>query len=189
MPGPVPSQNTKLELSRPVRLDRLRTEPEFAFDVTPDPAETEALVRLYGIRGLRKVRFTGMLRAVDGGVMLEGHVGATAIQSCVVTLEPVTTRIEQDVRRRYLRNGSGAARQIVIDAEAAEEDEIEPLGDEIDLGLVATEAIALALPAYPRRPGAVLPEIASGDMPNGEGRTHRPFVGLAALRGKLDSTE
>ena len=37
-----------------------------------------------------------------------------------------------------------------------EDDEIEPLGERIDLGLVATEALALALPAYPRKPGATL---------------------------------
>ena len=40
---------------------------------------------------------------------------------------------------------------MVVEADA--DDEPEPLGERIDLGLVATEALALAMPAYPRKPG------------------------------------
>ena len=60
-----------------------------------------------------------------------------------------------------------------------EDDEIEPLGDRIDLGRVAVEALALALPAYPRKPGAELRprDRRGGDEP-------KPFAALAALRGK-----
>ena len=67
--------------------------------------------------------------------------------------------------------------------EADADDEPEPLGERIDLGLVATEALALAVPAYPRKPGAALAAAGAG----GRRRARpRPFAALAALRGKLD---
>ena len=74
------------------------------------------------------------------------------VQSCVVTLDPVTTRIDQPVRRTFLPETAARGPEIVVDPE--EDDEIEPLTDRIDLGRVAVEALALALPAYPRKPGA-----------------------------------
>ena len=33
--------------------------------------------------------------------MLEADLGATVVQSCVVTLDPVTTRVEETALRRY----------------------------------------------------------------------------------------
>ena len=67
-----------------------------------------------------------------------------------------------------------------------EDDEIEPLAERIDLGLVATEALALALPAYPRKPGAELGPAASAPPGPAPPRTRaKPFAALAALRGKL----
>ena len=78
---------------------------------------------------------------------------------------------------------AGATGDIVISPD--EDDEIEPLGERIDLGLVAIEALALALPAYPRKPGASFgpPESALGE----EESEAKPFAALAALRGKIGS--
>ena len=77
------------------------------------------------------------------------------VQPCVVTLDPVTTRIDQPLRRIWLPE-TGAARRPRSWLAADAEEEPEALGDRIDLGLVATEALALAVPAYPRKPGAAL---------------------------------
>ena len=102
------------------------------------------------------------------------------VQTCVVTLDPVTTRVDQPLRRAWL---PVAARPSEIVVAPDEDDEIEPLGDRIDLGLVAIEALALALPAYPRKPGATLgPVPASGEA---EEDALKPFAGLAALRAKM----
>ena len=68
-----------------------------------------------------------------------------------------------------------------------EDDEIEPLGDRIDLGLVATEALALALPAYPRKPGASSGRPTLGLPATDASDAVKPFAALAALRGKLGS--
>jgi uncharacterized metal-binding protein YceD (DUF177 family) len=102
------------------------------------------------------------------------------VQTCVVTLEPVTTRVDQAVRRRFLPHAAARAAELVVDPE--EDDEVEPLGERIDLGLVAVEALALALPAYPRKEGAVLGPVATDEIAEDE---PKPFAALAALRGKM----
>ena len=66
--------------------------------------------------------------------------------------------------RAWLPDTAPTAAELVVDPE--EDDEVEPLGPRIDLGLVAIEALELALPAYPRKPGARLgPATACGTMP------------------------
>ena len=133
----------------------LREIEGFDFDIAPTPEEAAALARLLGAQAVRKLRFAGSLSPLDGGGWgLDATLGASVVQTCVVTLEPVTTRIDQTVRRRFLPMPGLRAAELVIDPE--EDEEIEPLGDRIDLGLVAIEALALALPAYPRKEGAVL---------------------------------
>lgn len=171
------------EFSHVVELAALHGAVEF--DIAPDPAEIAALARLMELTALRKMRLTGRLMPVDAeGWQFEGKLGATVVQPCVVTLEPVTTRIDQPVRRRYLpvsgaAAGAGDSGEVGID----EDDEIEPLAERIDLGLLATEALALALPAYPRKEGATLRGADADEA--AEDDVVKPFAALSALRDKL----
>ncbi len=187
MPELSPHAPDNPEFARVIELRQLRGLEGFDFDVAPDAGEAEALARLLDARAVRKMRFRGRLTPVaGGGWQLAASLGATVVQSCVVTLEPVTTRIDQRVQRTFLPGSAALGAEILVDPE--EEDEIEPLTDRIDLGRVAVEALALALPAYPRKPGASLPGAGSGDPGGaaGEEAGPKPFAVLAALRGKLD---
>jgi len=168
------------DFARVLEVRQLRDVEAFDFEIAPTEAEAAALARLLGATALRRMRLAGRLAPVDGGGwQLDGKLGATVVQPCVVTLDPVTTRIDQPLRRVWLPATGRPAAEVVLAADA--EEEPEALGDRIDLGLVATEALALAVPAYPRKPGAALrPPAAESD----EDRP-RPFAALAALRGKL----
>ncbi len=185
MPELSPHAPDNPEFARVIALRQIRDLDEFGFDIAPTPAEAEALARLLDARAVRKMRFAGRLTPRGGGWQLEGELGATVVQSCVITLDPVTTRIDQKVRRTFLPEvlAEAAVRgaEILVDPEG--DDEIEPLSDRIDLGLVATEALALALPAYPRKPGATLGLDAAPD----DESEPKPFAALAALRGKTGS--
>ncbi|MCB1375141.1 MAG: DUF177 domain-containing protein [Rhodobacteraceae bacterium] len=177
------------EFARVIDLAAIRDRDEFAFDIRPDPAEARALARLMGAISLRRMRFAGRLTPVaPKGWRLEARLGATVVQPCVVTLDPVTTRIDQDVTRRYLPAAGETPLEVTVDA--GEDDEVEPLGPRLDLGLVAIEALALALPAYPRRADAALPPeavAALGARAAGEAEA-KPFAALAALRDKLGNS-
>lgn len=187
MPSFIAQSPDNPHFPRIIAMHRLRDQDGFDFDLAPDEAETKALSRLFEARSVRKMRFSGRLQPAGEGIWtLYAQFGATVVQSCVVTLEPVTTRIDMEVRRRFVPSDPRAAHEIIVSPHDEDDDEIEPLGDRLDLGLVAVEALALALPAYPRCEGVSL-ETATRNSPGvslGEAEV-KPFAGLAALRDKL----
>lgn len=151
----------------------------------PDAARMAELAQALGLVGLRKLSLTGQLAPIGTqDWRLTARLGATVVQSCVVTLEPVTTRIDIDVVRSYLRDYEE------VDApeiEMPEDDSVEPLGVWIDPAVVMEEELALALPPYPRKDTAgpvTLRVTEPGKTPMSDAQA-RPFAGLAALRGKL----
>jgi len=203
MPELIPRSTDNPDFARVIEVRTLSALDGFDFDVAPTPAEAAALARLLGAQAVRKVRFSGRLTPLpDGGWALDAALGASVVQTCVVSLEPVTARIDQAVRRRFLpavgvpsgapSGASSGARGAELVVEPDEDDEIEPLGERIDLGLVATEALALALPAYPRKEGAELglgTTLGTDSRGAGPGSSEteepKPFAALAALRGKM----
>jgi len=117
--------------------------------------------------------------------VLHATVGATVTQSCVVTLEPVRTRIDEEISRRFLSE----VEELSVEHQILPEDDdtVEMLTDPIDLGLVASEAIALALPSYPRADGAALSDAVFSEPGVKPLRDEdlKPFSALAALKSKL----
>lgn len=156
-------------------------------DITVEPGQ-ETLARIASeldLIGLKKLRFTGQLSPLGKrDWRLTGHLGATVTQSCVVTLGPVTTRIEEDVARNFVTDFTVPDADEVEIPETVED---EPLGAEIDIGGVVLEALALALPPYPRAADAEIEETAFTEPGKAPMRDEdaRPFAGLAALRDKL----
>jgi uncharacterized metal-binding protein YceD (DUF177 family) len=67
----------------------------------------------------------------------------------------VPARIDETVRRRYLADYAEPEGEEV---EVPEDDSAEPMPEAIDLAEVLREALALALPPWPRAPGAELGE-------------------------------
>jgi Large ribosomal RNA subunit accumulation protein YceD len=171
------------EFARILTVASLRRMPEFRFDLAPEPAEAEAIAALLGAQSLPELRFEGTLRPEGDGWRLDARLVGVVVQTCVVSLAPVTTRVDAPVRRRF--EPGGAPRGAEIEVDAFEDDEREPLGERIDLGLVALEALALALPEYPRAEGAALREADLAALGLGGAEEAGPFAGLAALRGKL----
>lgn len=180
-----PALAVALPVRHPMPVARLSRNVPTPFDLTPDPTVLEALAGLLGLTRLRKLRFAGQVAPLaDGGWRLDGQLGATAVQPCAITLAPVTTRIDAPVRRDYLPDLQ------ISDAgevEMPEDADAEPLPQVIDPGAVLIEALALALPDYPRAPGAALPETVvtePGRAPLRDADMH-PLAGLAALRDRL----
>ena len=160
---------------------------EFALD--PGASERATLADALGIPGLRKFRFEGtMTPEGKSDWRLDARLGATAVQDCVVTLEPVTSRVDETVTRHYLANWSEPEE---AEAEMPEDDSSEPLPATLDLYAVALEALSLALPAYPRAEGAAPVELTvtePGIAPMTD-EDARPFASLASLRDRLGGDE
>lgn len=164
------------------RLGRA-SDTEFTFE--PDANARKRIAEELSLRGLRKLRLTGRLRAVGKYDWdLTASLGATAVQECVVTLEPVTTRIDTNITRSYVAD---MPEPTVEDFEIPEDDTVEPLPQTLDLMDFVTEALALALPDYPRADGVELGQAvfaAPGVQPMTD-EDAKPLAGLAALRDKL----
>jgi len=166
-------------------LARLPRGRDMDVDLTPDAAERTALADDLGLSALRKLRLTGRL-SPEGAQdwRLTAKLGATVVQPCVITAEPVTTRIDETVTRRYLAEMPEPDGEEV---EMPEDDSAEPLPAVLDLSAVIAEALALALPPYPRAPGAALEEAVfapPGVTPLTD-EAAKPLAGLAALRDRF----
>lgn len=185
--GPAPGPDTHI-----MALARLTRRKPTAFTLTPDAQACTALAEQMDIVAVRKLRFTGILTPEGKrDWRLDATLGATVVQPCVVTLAPVTTRIETTLTRRYLDNMPDLASLPEDELEMPEDDTVEPLHERLDLGEVMAEALALALPDYPRADEANLGEAvfaAPGVTPMSD-LDAKPLAGLAALRDKLSKDD
>ena len=170
-------------------LSRLGRSAPVDFAIEPDADARKAMADELGLRSLRKARLTG--QAIPEGKSdwrIDAKLGATAVQECVVTLEPVTTRIDTGLTRSYRADMPAPKGD---EMEMPEDDTIEALPASLDLMQVLTEALALALPDYPRAEGVELGEAvfaAPGVTPMTD-QDAKPLAGLAALREQLSDAE
>lgn len=169
-----------------ITIARLPQDAKTEFSFRPDAAMRAEIATELGLKKLSKLTLTGHIQASAAlDWRLEARLGATVVQSCVVTLEPVSTRIDDDTVRHYVADWHDPE-----DPEVAmpDDDTIEPLGDQIDLRGLATEALALALPDFPKTPGVKFDGLDVTE-PGAEAltdETSKPFASLAALKEKLE---
>lgn len=174
-------------LSLPFRVATLSPRKPTRFDLVADVAQCRALAAELGLSRVESLSFKGEIRPSgkrDFSVVAD--LAARIVQPCSITLVPVKTAISEAVERKFL------ADFVVPEGIELEmhdgDDAIEPLPEVIDVGFLATEALALLVPLYPRAPGAELGDVAVTE-PGVEAlrdQDLKPFAGLAALKAKLD---
>jgi uncharacterized metal-binding protein YceD (DUF177 family) len=161
------------EFSRVYATDRLPADGA-DFRIGAEAGEREALARRFELVALDRLEARGqVIRRTPGGLVeVTGRLSASAIQRCVVTLEPIPSEIEADFQRFFAPALEPTA-EIEIDPDDIL---LEPLeGEIVDVGEIVAEELSLALDPYPRAAGA-----APG--PTAEASERGPFAALAALR-------
>jgi uncharacterized metal-binding protein YceD (DUF177 family) len=121
------------------------------------------------------------------GFAVTGRVKAALTQTCVVTLEPTATTVDEAIDVKLVPPEEMAKYEIApdengeIDLDAAALDLPEPIeGGVIDVGAIVTEHFLLGIDPYPRKPGVVFDAGAAGV---GDGRAElSPFAALARLK-------
>jgi len=174
---------TVLECSRPVDLRDIPPQgTEMRFEATME--ECAALARRFSLLSLSD--FSGRIEIRPwrkAGLALKASFTASISQSCVVTLEPLDSRIKDTFELHLLpsemieqADAEGPEREVVVDIRS--EDTPEPLeGDKIDVGEIFAEHLGLAMDPYPRKPGAVL------DLPQEASEASlKPFAALEILK-------
>ncbi|MFO0993352.1 MAG: DUF177 domain-containing protein [Hyphomicrobiales bacterium] len=157
------------EFSRLIPADRIPREGS-SETVAAEPKELIALAKRLDVPALHAL--TANLKVEPwrgGGLKITGRFRADLEQICVVTLDPFRDTLEGQVERIYLPEAAVAA---------SDEDEADHLVEgAADLGELVTEALALALDPYPRKPGVSFEgaEFGTESAPAG-------FAVLAALK-------
>lgn len=150
----------------------------------PSDDERGAIAAALNLLELPVLKFDGEITpAGKRDLQLAGKLEAVVVQPCGVTLAPVTTEISEPVLRQYLADYKEPEG---VEVEIQEDDSIEALPEVIDAGAVVIEALALALPLYPRAPGVELGEASfapPGAVPLADADL-KPFAGLAGLVAK-----
>jgi hypothetical protein len=124
---------------------------------------------------VRALRAEFSLNRREGIINVSGRVVGLVVQTCVASLEPFEAEISEPVSIRFSVDTASAAEPGARHDPDAE-DPPEPLdGNAIDLGIVASEFLALGLDPYPKKPGVTFQgyfEAAHRDS---------PFAGLGDL--------
>ena len=140
------------------------------------PTECAALAERCGIEALKhfSARFTRKPYP-GGGLLISGWIKAEPVQLCIVSLEPVTERLDKPFTLVVLPP-DGALSE---DPDGPDEIQADATGH-FDLGEALAEELSLSLNPYPRKAGAHFlpaPEEATEATPR------NPFATLAGLRG------
>jgi uncharacterized metal-binding protein YceD (DUF177 family) len=148
-------------------------------------AERQAMAETAGLREVVSVQADFDVVPKSGNrIQVTGHVRARIGQTCVVTLDPMESEIDEAVDLIFAPE---AEVRRLADLMEEGQDENEQVADPpeaivngiIDLGRLATDALFLAVDPYPRKPGVVFePEVTVPDPED------HPFAVLKALQDK-----
>ncbi len=151
-------------------------------DIEADATSRQVMAEVAGLREVAYARASFDLRHRSGGqVHVTGRVQARIGQTCVVTLDPVDSEIDEAVDLIFAPSEQNL--QLVADGDSADEateiaDQPEPIVDGvIDLGRLATDVLLLAIDPYPRKEGAVFEQ-----QPIAADPEDHPFAALKALK-------
>ncbi len=163
--------------------------------IEASPDERSRLAERFGLEGLDSFNAELSLTPEGGGRLfrLTGTFEADVTQTCVVTLEPLETRVTGALDRLYDPAQSENNDEENFDVEADDPPEPAPDGL-IDVGEAAAEQLALELDPFPRKSDVSLTEFSTG--PDGEGPAQEgeealpepknsPFAILEKLKKKL----
>lgn len=150
-------------------------------------AERQAIAEMAGLREVVSVQAAFDVVPKSGNrIQVMGHVRARIGQTCVVTLDPMESEIEEEVDLIFAPEAE-VRRLADLIAERQDDKESPEVADPpeaivngiIDLGRLATDALFLAVDPYPRKPGVVFEaEVIAPDPED------HPFAVLKALQDK-----
>jgi uncharacterized metal-binding protein YceD (DUF177 family) len=149
-------------------------------EIEAPPEARAQLAALVNVREVRRLSAVFDLRRRGAGVHVAGQLSALVGQTCVVTLEPMDSSLDEELDVLFAPPPAGATAadgEVEVAAVTGADEPPEPLvGGKVDLGAIATEFLILSVDPYPRKPGA---EFAA---PNADEASAHPFAALAALK-------
>ena len=144
------------------------TDEKLRMSITPDKDARANLLRRLGILGFESLKADLELRREQGGmvVYVKGHIQATLQQACVVSLDPIETKVSEDFEAWFADSEQAVAlakvkhdKQVKANGETPILDEHEDpeqiVEGKIDLGELVTQHLSLSINPYPHKEGVV----------------------------------
>jgi hypothetical protein len=146
-------RNPDLEFSRPLVVDKIPMDG-YAADLTASDSECAALAVRFGLVSLGNLSASIHAEWVRNqkAVAVTGELKADVVQSCVVTLEPLSAHITCAIDIECV--GEGDEHPAGAKLMTADDENIEPIrGGVVDLGEIVAQHLGTSLDPYPRKPG------------------------------------
>jgi uncharacterized metal-binding protein YceD (DUF177 family) len=141
----------------------------------PGPA-LDTLTALASVRGIKNLYGTFDVTRRGAGIHVYGTVKAQVAQTCVISLEPVESEVNEAVDLLFVPEAQ-THDESETELDATETEPPEPLiGGKIDLAAITSEFLLLGIDPYPRKPGIEF------KAPEVENSGNHPFAALEALK-------
>jgi uncharacterized metal-binding protein YceD (DUF177 family) len=173
--------------SHPLAVDKIPARG-LRLKIEVDASQRAAIARWLDLRDVAEMAADFEVAPIGrtGLIRVNGRLTAKVTQSCVVTLAPVQTGVDEEISMTFgppeeaEDEADGAAE---LDIRFDESDPPDPIIDGvIDLGAVMVEHLALGVDPFPRSEGAEFsPPEDKADEPE---RKANPFAVLASLKQK-----
>lgn len=179
MPRRDPRTPETSDFSRLLAVDDLAETTDLSIEA--NPAERQALASRLGVLSVEALGAElRVVREMGAMVHLSGRLSVDVVQSCVVTLEPLTSHIEVAIDRRFGPPAAIAGADGDEDLDPEDDGPPDPLVDGVlDVGAALAEALALEIDPFPRAEGA---EFAGYSSDSGSAEpADNPFAVLKSL--------
>lgn len=170
-----------LPYTQPVQVFSIKSDTNLI--LRPDEETRARIARFAGLKALPAFKVEMLLKPRhDGSIFVTGNLKADVEPICVVTLEPFSDHVSEDIEATFAPEDVIAR---LIEKLAVEDDEDsegtpelpDPIvNGAIDPAALAVEFLILGLDPYPRKPGVDFPELKVGE------ETISPFAALKALK-------
>ncbi|RED17158.1 YceD family protein [Parasphingopyxis lamellibrachiae] len=168
------------EFSRPIPIDAIGAGAA-SHSVEASAEECAALAGRFELMAMDGLSAEAEVRRNDTVVYARGLARAEVTQSCVVTGDPVSSRIEAEFDLRFLPETAPPSEE-EIELSADECETMTYTGGAIDIGEAAAQTVALALDPFPRSGNAEQVLRDAGVISEEEAG---PFGALKGLRDAL----
>lgn len=175
------------------------TAEKLRLSITPDKEARKNLVRRLGVLNFDTLKADLVLQREQGGMVIHvsGHITATLQQSCVVSLDPVETKVNENFEAWFADQDQAIAlakvkhdQQAKMNGETPileEQEDPEPIVDgKIDLGELVTQHLSLSINPYPHAEGVHYEYGDDEPQKVPEAFKNNPFAALKDWKAKLE---
>jgi uncharacterized metal-binding protein YceD (DUF177 family) len=147
-------QSLMPEFSRVLTTEKIAPSGQFEI-ITASPHECKALADRFGLLDIQSLsaKLTVQPTPHRIGFNVTGSLLANVIQQCVVSLEPLSAKLESTLEAQFLPPPEEPPKGQTFDLTPDDEDYEVIIDGKIDLGELVAQRLYLALDPYPRKPG------------------------------------